>query len=80
MQIDQKTLNQALRRVFLLRRHHPAEIVLTCVRWYVAYPLSLRQIERGPRLWTGKLMLIYQLVRSNHEAYPPSYLHRRVQS
>ena len=44
MQIDQKTLNETLRRVFL-RRHHPAEIILTCVRWYVAYPLSLRQIE-----------------------------------
>jgi len=44
MQIDQKTLNETLRRVFL-RLHHPAEIILTCVRWYVAYPLSLRQIE-----------------------------------
>jgi len=44
MQIDQKTLNETLRRVFL-RRHHPAEIILTCVCWYVAYPLSLRQIE-----------------------------------
>ena len=28
-----------------LRRHHPAEIILTCVRWYVAYPLSLRHFE-----------------------------------
>jgi len=44
MQIDQKTLNETLRRAFL-RRHHPAEIILTCVRWYVAYPLSLRHIE-----------------------------------
>ena len=44
MQIDQKTLNETLRRVFL-RRHHPAEIILTCVRWYVAYPLSLRQLQ-----------------------------------
>jgi len=44
MQIDQKTLNETLRRVFL-RRHHRAEIILTCVRWYVAYPLSLRHIE-----------------------------------
>ena len=44
MQIDQKTLNETLRRVFL-RLHHQAEIILTCVRWYVAYSLSLRQIE-----------------------------------
>ena len=44
MQIDQKTLNETLRRVFL-RVHHPAEIIPTCVRWYVAYPLSLRQLQ-----------------------------------
>ena len=44
MQIDQKNLNETSRRVFL-RLHHPAEISLTCVRWYMAYPLSLRQIE-----------------------------------
>ena len=44
MQTDQKTMSETLRRVFL-RLHHPVEIILTCVRWYVAYPLSLRQIE-----------------------------------
>jgi putative transposase len=25
--------------------HFPREIILTCVRWYVAYPLSYRQVE-----------------------------------
>jgi putative transposase len=25
--------------------HFPQEIILTCVRWYVAYPLSLRHVE-----------------------------------
>ena len=25
--------------------HFPQEIILTCVRWYVAYPLSCRHIE-----------------------------------
>jgi transposase-like protein len=25
--------------------HYPLEMMLTCVRWYVAYPLSLRHIE-----------------------------------
>src|SRR5262245_17138590 len=25
--------------------HFPAEIILTSVRWYVAYPLSYRQVE-----------------------------------
>ena len=33
-----------LRRVFK-RLHFPVEIILTCVRWYVAYPLSLRQLQ-----------------------------------
>lgn len=34
----------ALRKV-LLRFHYPLEVMLTCVLWYVAYPLSLRHIE-----------------------------------
>jgi putative transposase len=25
--------------------HFPPDIILTCVRWYVAYPLSTRQVE-----------------------------------
>ena len=33
-----------LRKV-LKRLHYPLEVMLTCVRWYVAYPLSLRHIE-----------------------------------
>src|SRR5450830_1800460 len=40
-----------LRKV-IKRMHYPLEIMLMCVRWYVAYPLSLRHIgemmqERG---------------------------------
>ena len=38
------SINSALRRV-LKRFHYPLEVMLTCVRWYVAYPLSLRHIE-----------------------------------
>ena len=33
-----------LRKVFK-RMHYPLEVMLTCVRWYAAYPLSLRHIE-----------------------------------
>ena len=33
-----------LRKV-LKRMHYPLEIMLICVRWYAAYPLSLRHIE-----------------------------------
>ncbi len=36
--------NSALRKV-LKRPHYPLEVMLTCVRWYVAYPLSLRHVE-----------------------------------
>ncbi|MGC3030190.1 hypothetical protein ACPUER_34560 [Burkholderia sp. DN3021] len=27
------------------RLHYPLEVILQCVRWYVAYPLSLRHLE-----------------------------------
>lgn len=37
-------MNAALRKV-IKRMHYPLEVMLTCVRWYVAYPLSLRHIE-----------------------------------
>ncbi len=35
---------ESLRKV-LRRLHYPIEVMLVCVRWYAAYPLSLRQIE-----------------------------------
>ena len=25
--------------------HFPTDVILTCVRWYVAYPLSTRHVE-----------------------------------
>jgi putative transposase len=34
------TLNKVLKRM-----HYPLEVMLTCVRWYVAYPLTLRHVE-----------------------------------
>ena len=37
-------LIEALRRV-IKRLHYPAEVMLVCVRWYMAYPLSLRHLE-----------------------------------
>lgn len=47
----QSLINSTLRKV-LKRLHYPLEVMLTCVRWYVAYALSLRNIgemmqERG---------------------------------
>jgi len=35
---------ESLRKV-LKRMHYPLEVMLVCVRWYAAYPLSLRHIE-----------------------------------
>ncbi len=37
-------MNDDLSKV-LKRLHYPLEVMLTCVRWYAAYPLSLRHIE-----------------------------------
>lgn len=38
------TFNPAVARV-LKRLHYPLDVILTCVRWYVAFPLSLRHLE-----------------------------------
>ena len=37
-------MNKAPRKV-IKRLHYPIEVMLVCVRWYSAYPLSLRHIE-----------------------------------
>jgi putative transposase len=34
------TLSKVIKRM-----HYPLSVMLTCVRWYVAYPLSLRHLE-----------------------------------
>jgi putative transposase len=39
-----KAMIEALRKV-IKRMHYPLDLMLTCVRWYAAYPLSLRHIE-----------------------------------
>jgi len=40
-----QNLNPAVAKV-LKRLHYPLDVVLLCVRWYVAYPLSLRHLEQ----------------------------------
>ena len=37
-------INSTLNRV-LKRLHCPLDVMLTCVRWNVAYPLSLRHVQ-----------------------------------
>ena len=39
-----ETLNPVVAQV-LRRLHYPLDVILTCVRWYVTYPLSLRYLE-----------------------------------
>ena len=40
-----KSLIDSTLRKVLKRLHYPLEIMLIWVRWYVAYPLSLRHVE-----------------------------------
>ena len=39
-----KPMNETLRRVFKWL-HYPIEVILVCVRWYVAYPPRLRHLK-----------------------------------
>jgi putative transposase len=40
IQVQTSTLRKVLKRL-----HYPLDVVLLCVRWYAAYPLSLRNLE-----------------------------------
>ncbi|OYD60521.1 UNVERIFIED_ORG: transposase-like protein [Burkholderia sp. CF145] len=42
--VDPPIATRAVDKV-LKRLHYPLDVMLTCVRWYVAYPLSLRNLE-----------------------------------
>src|SRR5450756_359034 len=44
LDFSKSLIDSTLRKV-LKRLHYPLEVMLTCVRWYVAYPLSLRHVE-----------------------------------
>ena len=39
-----KTISEALSKV-VKRLHYPINLMLACVRWYAAYPLSLRNLQ-----------------------------------
>ena len=40
-----RSLIDSILRKALKRLHYPLQVMLTCVRWYVAYPLSLRHVK-----------------------------------
>ena len=53
--------------------HFPQDIILTCVRWYVAYPLSTRQVEELMRVVRGsrqRQLLISQEAAFHHHKRP----------
>ncbi|MFB9127119.1 IS6 family transposase [Paraburkholderia dipogonis] len=69
--IPRKTLPDGVGKV-LKRLHYPLDVILLCVRWYVAYSLSLRNLEemmaeRGIELdhssvhrWVIKLVPLFE--------------------
>ena len=44
LDLRQSLINSALTKV-LKRLPYPLDVMLTCVRWYIAYPLNLRHVE-----------------------------------
>jgi putative transposase len=73
-----KLLNPAVARV-LTRLHYPLDVVLMCVRWYVAYGLSVRNLEemmteRGIQVdhstvhrWAAKLLPVLEKAFRHHK-------------
>ncbi|SOE87561.1 Transposase (or an inactivated derivative) [Burkholderia sp. YR290] len=72
------TLSPGLSKV-LKRIHYPLDVILLCVRWYVAYPLSLRHLEemmaeRGVEVdhssvhrWVIKLVPLFEKAFRRHK-------------
>jgi putative transposase len=69
IQLARSTLRGVIKRL-----HFPLEVMLVCVRWYAAYPLSLRNLqemmaERGVLVdhatvhrWALKMLLVLAVV------------------
>src|SRR5258708_4427055 len=77
-QTPRKTLAAGIARV-LKRLHYPLDVMLLCVRWYVAYSLSLRNLEemmaeRGIEVdhstvhrWVIKLVPLFEKTFRKHK-------------
>ncbi|SIT41222.1 transposase [Paraburkholderia piptadeniae] len=78
MSKTKKTLPPGIGRV-LKRLHYPVDVILLCVRWYVAYSLSLRNLEemmaeRGVEVdhstvhrWVIKLVPLFEKAFHRHK-------------
>ena len=76
--MPRKTLPSGLAKV-LKRLHYPLDVILLCVRWYVAYPLSLRNLEEmmaergfavdhpGVHRWVIKLVPLLEKAFRRHK-------------
>ena len=76
--VPRKALPGGLARV-LKRLHYPVDLILLCVRWYVAYSLSLRDLEemvaeRGFEVdhstvhrWVVKLLPLFEKAFRKHK-------------
>jgi hypothetical protein len=56
-QTPRKSLAPGIARV-LKRLHYPLEVMLLCVRWYVAYSLSLRNLEEMMGYEQGRAFIL----------------------
>src|SRR5580704_13432225 len=77
-QTPRKTLSAGIARV-LKRLHYPLDVMLLCVRWYVAYSLSLRDLEEmmaeraigvdhsTVHRWVIKLMPLFEKTFRKHK-------------
>lgn len=57
MRTDQKPMNETLRRVYK-RLHYSVEVILVCVGWYVAYPLSAAVDHSTIHRWAIKILAV----------------------
>ena len=71
-QTPRKTLAPGVARV-PKRLHYPLDVMLLCVRWYVAYSLSLRNLEemmaeRETPITIRQVKYLNNVVEQNHRA------------
>jgi transposase-like protein len=64
MKFDRTKMIEALRRV-VQRMHYPLEVMLVCVRWYAADPLSFRNIEEMMAERGGERAKVWEAERAN---------------
>lgn len=75
--ISRKTLRPGVAKV-MRRLHFPLDVILRCVRWYVAYSLSLRDLEEmvaehGIEVDHSTVPMGHQAGAAVREIFSPAY-------